>query len=98
MLESPEGQFRIGRVCVARHARGRGAARRLLEAALAEVGDTSCVLNAQTQLVGLYSGFGFVRAGAEFVEDGIAHVPMCREASVRVGRPGPAPQSATMAR
>ena len=85
MLEPDEGQFRIGRVCVARHARGRGAARRLLEAALAEVGDAPCILDAQTHLTGLYSGFGFVPAGEEFVEDGIAHVPMRRPGSVRAG-------------
>lgn len=85
MVEPVEAQFRIGRVCVARHARGKGAARRLLEAALAEVGDAPCILDAQTHLTGLYSGFGFVPAGAEFVEDGIAHVPMRRAGSVRVG-------------
>ncbi|MFN2496184.1 MAG: GNAT family N-acetyltransferase [Pseudonocardiaceae bacterium] len=84
MLEPVEGQFRIGRVCVARHARGRGAARRLLEAALGEVGDAPCMLDAQTHLVGLYSAFGFVLAGAEFTQDGITHVPMRREGPVRV--------------
>lgn len=85
MLEPAEGQFRIGRVCVARHLRGKGAARRLLEAALGEVGDASCTLDAQTHLTGLYSAFGFVLAGEEFVEDGIAHVPMRRAGSERVG-------------
>lgn len=85
MLEPVDGQFRIGRVCVARPARGRGAARRLLEAALAEVGDAPCTLDAQTHLTGLYSAFGFVLAGAEFIEDGIAHVPMRRAGSERVG-------------
>ena len=85
MVEPVEGEFRIARVCVARHARGRGAARRLLEAALAEVGDAPCTLDAQTHLTDLYSGFGFVLAGEEFVEDGIAHVPMRRAGSVRVG-------------
>jgi ElaA protein len=84
MLEPVEGQFRIGRVCVARHARGRGAARRLLEAALGEVGDAPCVLDAQSHLVGLYSAFGFMLAGAEFTEGGIVHVPMRRDGLVRV--------------
>lgn len=82
MLEPIEGRFRIGRFCVARHARGEGVARRLLEAALAEVGDAPCEIAARSDLTGLYSGFGFVPAGAEFVEDGIVQVPMCR---VRVG-------------
>lgn len=85
MLEPVEGQFRIGRVCVAQHARGRGGARRLLEAALAEVGDAPCALDAQARMAGLYSGFGFVPSGSEFVEDGIVHVPMSRSASTRVG-------------
>lgn len=84
MLEPTEGQFRIGRVCVASHARGKGAARRLLEAALAEVGDAPCVIDAQTQNIGLYGAFGFVPDGAEFVEQGITHVPMRRERWARV--------------
>lgn len=84
LLEPTEGQFRIGRVCAARPARARGGVRRLLEAALAEVGDAPCVLDAQTDSVGLYTGFGFVVDGAEFTEDGIAHVPMRRERSARV--------------
>lgn len=84
LLEPTEGQFRIGRVCAARPVRAHGAARRLLEAALAEVGDAPCVLDAQTDSIGLYTGFGFVPDGAEFTEDGIAHVPMRREGSTRV--------------
>jgi ElaA protein len=84
LLEFPDGSFRIGRVCVARHARGRGAARRLLEAALAEVGNTPCVLDAQSHLTELYAGFGFQPAGAEFVEDGIPHIPMRRHRSAIV--------------
>ena len=38
------------------------------------------VLNAQSYLAGWYGRFGFQVDGAEFVEDGIAHVPMRREA------------------
>ncbi len=84
LLEPSEGQFRIGRVCAARPARSQGAARRLLEAALAEVGDAPCVLDAQSHLVEFYTEFGFVLDGTEFTEDGIAHVPMRREGSARV--------------
>ena len=36
--------------------------------------------NAQAQLVDLYTPHGFVATGPEFVEDGIPHVPMSREA------------------
>lgn len=97
MLELADGQFRIDRLCVARYASGEDAARRLLEAALAEVGDTECVLDAPPQLTGLYHGFGFVLAGEESVADGVAHVPMRREASVRLGWPPAQRRSATMA-
>ncbi|MGQ0773310.1 MAG: GNAT family N-acetyltransferase [Pseudonocardiales bacterium] len=98
MLEPAEGQFRIGRVCAASHARGKGAARRLLEAALAEVGDAPCVLDAQSHLTGLYSTFGFAPVGAEFVEQGVAHVPMRRERSARVGWSPREQSSATIVR
>ncbi len=84
MLEQPEGQFQIGRICVAQHARGRGAMRRLLEAALAEVAEAPCTIDAQAHLTGRYSAFGFVAAGAEFTQDGIAHVPMRRQGPVGV--------------
>lgn len=80
LIERPDGVFRIGRVCASRHARGKGAARRLMEAALGEVGDGTCVLAAQTHLTGIYTAFGFQPDGAEFIEDGIAHLPMRRVA------------------
>ncbi|MGH3943437.1 MAG: GNAT family N-acetyltransferase, partial [Pseudonocardiaceae bacterium] len=63
---------------------GQGGVRRLLEAALAEVGDAPCILDAQTDSIGLYTDFGFVVDGAEFTEDNIVHVPMRRERSARV--------------
>ena len=83
LLEPTEGQFRIGRVCAARAARAQGGVRRLLEAALAEVGDAPCRLDAQTDSADLYTEFGFVVDGAEFTEDGITQVPMCRKGSAR---------------
>ena len=72
--------FRIGRVCAAAPHRGRGHANRLMQAALAEVGDAACHLNAQSYLTEMYGGHGFAAAGPEFVEDGIPHVPMLRAA------------------
>ena len=45
LLEEQGGDFRIGRLCTARSARGRGLGKRLMEAALAEVGDTTCTLD-----------------------------------------------------
>lgn len=83
LLEPTDGQFRIGRVCVAQRARRQGGIRRLLEAVLAEVGGAPCMLDAQKHCVDLYRGFGFVVDGEEFVEDGVPHVPMRRGASAR---------------
>jgi ElaA protein len=80
LLEEPGGTFRIGRVVTARTARGRGFSRRLVEAALAEVGDADCVLDAQTYVADFYASFGFVPEGEEFLEDGIPHIRMRRRA------------------
>ena len=73
--------FRIGRVCTKRTARGQGHTTRLLQAALAEVGDFECRIDAQTYLAEMYGRHGFVRDGDEFLEDGIPHVPMMRPGS-----------------
>jgi ElaA protein len=80
MEEHPGGHkgFRIGRVCTKRGARGQGHANRLMQAALAEVGDYPCHVDAQTYLEDMYRHLGFVRAGEEFLDDGIPHVPMVR--------------------
>lgn len=76
-----EKAFRIGRVCTKRDARGDGHATRLLRAALAEVGDYPCRIDAQAYLADMYAQHGFVRDGADFVEDGIPHLPMVRRGS-----------------
>jgi ElaA protein len=80
MEEHPGGQkgFRIGRVCTKREARGSGHSTRLLQAALAEVGDYPCRIDSQTYLVDMYARLGFVRDGEEFMQDGIPHVPMLK--------------------
>jgi ElaA protein len=78
LLTEPGGERRIGRVCTAAAARGRGASRHLLVAALREVGDAPCVLDAQAHLTGLYGGFGFVPSGPGYDWDGVPHVPMRR--------------------
>ena len=75
VLREPEGGVRIGRVATARGARGEGVATALVSAAL-EQASGPVVLDAQSHLEGWYSRLGFVRDGAEFVEDGIPHVPM----------------------
>lgn len=76
ILAEPGGLVRIGRVCVALPARSRGLARRLMQAAHAEVGPRPCLLDAQTNLVPWYAQLGYRAAGPEFIEDGIPHVPM----------------------
>ncbi|KRF37207.1 GNAT family N-acetyltransferase [Nocardioides sp. Soil805] len=69
---------RIGRVVVAGSARGRGLARDLMDAAMAVVGGREVHLDAQTGLTAFYASYGFEVSGPEFVEDGVAHVPMVR--------------------
>lgn len=78
LLVDPGGGFRIGRVCTAKHVRGTGLSRRLMEAALADVGNADAVLEAQVQAKDLYAAFGFRPDGEEYVEDGIPHVTMRR--------------------
>ncbi len=69
---------RIGRVAVAPAARGRGLAHELLSTAMAEIGHREIRLDAQTGLVEWYARYGFEINGPEFVEDGVAHLPMRR--------------------
>jgi ElaA protein len=72
--------WRIGRVVLAREARGVGLADPLMQAALAACPDRDIVLDAQSPLVSWYSTLGFEVTGPEFLEDGIPHVPMRRPA------------------
>lgn len=62
LLEEPEadgGQvFRIGRVCTERNHRGHGLVATLMTAALAEVGERPCRIEAQTYLTEMYGKFG----------------------------------------
>jgi ElaA protein len=76
---------RVGRVVLARSARGQGLADPLMRAALEIVGDRPSVLDAQAPLAGWYAGFGYAVSGPEFLEDGIPHLPMAR--------PGGSPQT-----
>ncbi|NJP31592.1 GNAT family N-acetyltransferase [Micromonospora thermarum] len=79
ILADPDGVARIGRVVVAERARGGGYAGRLMTAALTEVGDRPCALEAQSHLVAFYARHGFTVSGPEYVEDGIPHTPMRRD-------------------
>ena len=69
-------EWRIGRVALARSGRGRGLADVLMETALQVCPDRDVVLDAQAPLVGWYESLGFRVSGAEFLDDGIPHVPM----------------------
>ncbi|MEM7140151.1 MAG: GNAT family N-acetyltransferase [Actinomycetota bacterium] len=69
---------RIGRVVTRGDARGAGLAGDLVDHALATT-EGPWVLDAQTYLESWYAARGFASSGPEFVEDGIAHVPMRRE-------------------
>jgi ElaA protein len=76
---------RIGRVVTAPQARGEGLADRLMGRALTVIGNRASVLEAQAYLVRFYAKYGYQQTGPEYLEDGIPHVPMLREA------PQPAP-------
>ncbi len=80
LLKEPTGEHRIGRLCTARSVRGHGLGRRLMEAVLGEIGDRSCVLDAQEHLTALYRAYGFEPTGAPYDWDGVAHVLMRRPA------------------
>jgi ElaA protein len=84
LLADPDAE-RIGRVAVAAAERGAGHGARLMAEALTVVGNRPCVLSAQSHLQGFYARHGFVVTGDEYVEDGIAHVPMRREAPLAAG-------------
>lgn len=71
---------RIGRVATAAAARGRGLAAGLMHEAIAECDGRVIRLDAQSHLAHWYARFGFAVDGAEFIEDGIPHVPMTRPA------------------
>jgi ElaA protein len=89
VLDEPDGSVRIGRVATAAAARGRGLAGALLAEALRLAGTRSVRLDAQSHLAGWYEGYGFVRDGGDFVEDGIPHTPMRRGAtSTATSEPG----------
>jgi ElaA protein len=70
--------WRIGRVALHRTVRGHGWADQVMEATLQVCPDRDIVLDAQAPLAPWYAGFGFEVCGAEFLDDGIPHLPMVR--------------------
>ncbi|TDP97329.1 ElaA protein [Labedaea rhizosphaerae] len=79
VLSEPDGTKRIGRVCSSLSARGTGMGAMLMTDAVAAIGDTESVLDAQTYAQGFYAKFGYIDDGPEFLEDGIPHIPMRRK-------------------
>jgi ElaA protein len=78
LLIDPDGAARIGRVATAQSARGNGHAAQLMRRALELSEGREVVLGAQAYLQDWYAGFGFVREGDEYLDDGIPHVAMRR--------------------
>ena len=79
VLENGEDRA-IGRVATAVAHRGRGLSARLIEQGISLCEGFPITLGAQGHLEGWYERFGFRRSGPGYVEDGIPHVPMRREA------------------
>ena len=74
-----EGAVRhIGRIVTAESARGHGLGAQLVEHALAN-SEPPWVMQAQARLADWYASFGFAIDGAEYLDDGILHVPMRRD-------------------
>ena len=77
-----DGWAKLERIAVRPRWRGRGLARRVVEALLAEAasrGATRSRLHAQVYLEDFYAGYGFRRRGEVFDECGIDHILMIRE-------------------
>ena len=85
------GTIQVGRVVTAGTARGTGLGRRILQEgvqhAIEKMGAERLYLEAQTYAVGFYEKEGFSVCSGEFLEDGIPHVRMRREAKLQSGRP-----------
>jgi ElaA protein len=66
----------IGRVATAVGARGRGLSAELIRRGIELCGGRTIDIGAQAYLESWYERFGFVRSGADYLEDGIPHLPM----------------------
>ena len=81
-LTFPEAS--VGRIVTQNTLRGTGAGHVLLQKAIACVarhwGPQPIRIGAQARLESFYVGHGFVKNGAPYMEDGIAHIEMLRPA------------------
>ena len=74
-----EGEFHIGRVCVAQTARGQGLGDLLMRMLLYKALDHSArsvALSAQLQVLPFYARYGFQPDGEVYMEDGVPHRAM----------------------
>ncbi|MDI1244456.1 MAG: GNAT family N-acetyltransferase [Rhodoferax sp.] len=74
----------IGRVLIRTSARGTGLGHTLMEQAVAAIsqvwGPQAIRIGAQAHLQGYYAQHGFMDVGKPYMEDGIAHLEMLRDA------------------
>lgn len=79
LLAYEDGAMKLGRMAVARAARGRGIASAIIAEAEAEAraaGAPRMVLDAQIAAQSLYARAGYVARGERFLDAGIEHVRM----------------------
>lgn len=83
-LIEEEDAMRIGRIVVGPTARGTGLGHRLMRAAIARCGQfhagRDVLLSAQAHLQNFYAAHGFIAVSPAYLEDGIPHVDMRRQA------------------
>lgn len=84
VLDDGDDVLRIGRVVTSPQHRGHGLAATLMEYVIEQTTAT-IILDAQAHLYDWYCRLGFTRSGADFIEDGIAHVPMALARSNAAG-------------
>ncbi|WP_131105809.1 GNAT family N-acetyltransferase [Ornithinimicrobium sufpigmenti] len=77
-LVDAQGVHHLGRVATRRDHRGHGYASTLVQAGLDRIGGHAVHIGAQAYLERWYERFGFRRAGKDYLEDGIPHLPMVR--------------------
>lgn len=70
--------YRLGHLCTRRSDRGYGHTTRLLQAALADVGEAPCRIDSPSYLVEMYTRHGFVQSGEERIDNGVPLVPLLR--------------------
>jgi ElaA protein len=85
VLHDPVSEHRdahrvVGRVVVRADRRGEGLAQVLFQRVIDEFGNEPLLLHAQEYVAPLYAKFGFVAFGEPYLEAGIRHLSMYREA------------------